>query len=327
MMDKKHEIDRSNLPYSDYGGARWASLRNTLISYSRLPDITNDEQAAQYIRQLWESENAGSRDRYEIQQQQDQLLLKQDPPIQKGVGINSLPVFIHPYAKALVVARKYVPLWYFLPVAKAEGKSGTLEFLLDNRPSESLTLVLRPSPNAIPDSHLSWTQICLARKGFLEALKVGEYTLEYITMFTDFYANMDMHPEMCNIDGDRVMIHYHSEMRIAWYNALERGEPFDLAVISENILEASRQKIDRRIHEERLENMRAETAAAQAGLDQLPTDEPSPRHFSSRANHRAHPYRSTSPRKASSKNADRAYDDAHSRIPPSAPRSFRRNGE
>ncbi|KAJ3765011.1 hypothetical protein FB446DRAFT_834510 [Lentinula raphanica] len=221
-MDKSLETDTSRLPYFDYGGVGWSSLRRILIDYGGLPDITNDEQAAQYMRRVFEPDHRAIRERLQIQQPHVEVHC---PLIPKGVGIKSLPVPIHPYAKALMTARKYVPLWYFLPVATAEGRTGSRDYSVDHGHCcrrSSATLIVRASLNEIPDSQLAWPQIRLAKAGFLEALKLGDYTSEYITMFTNFYTNMDMHPEMCRIHGERVMIHYHSEMRMAWYDAFER---------------------------------------------------------------------------------------------------------
>ncbi|KAJ3839689.1 hypothetical protein F5878DRAFT_709282 [Lentinula raphanica] len=312
----------------ELAGHLCAESSSTTAVSQLLPDITNDEQAAQYMRRVFEPDHRAIRERLQIQQPHVEVHC---PLIPKGVGIKSLPVPIHPYAKALMTARKYVPLWYFLPVATAEGRTGSRDYSVDHGHCcrrSSATLIVRASLNEIPDSQLAWSQIRLAKAGFLEALKLGDYTSEYITMFTNFYTNMDIHPEMCRIHGERVMIHYHSEMRMAWYDAFERGEPFDLAVISKNVLQECRYDIESQIHQERNESIQAAsaaTAAAQAQLDQFSENEPVPHRYSSRANHRTHPYRYTSPRKGSfSKDADRAYDG----IPPaSAPRSFRRSGE
>lgn len=65
-------------------------------------------------------------------------------------------------------------------------------------------------------------------------------------MFARFYANMDMHPELHEDNGGQVMAYYHSEMRRSWYEQNERGEPFDLSVIAERVLDESRREIQKR---------------------------------------------------------------------------------
>ncbi|KAJ3932224.1 MAG: hypothetical protein NXY57DRAFT_1074421 [Lentinula lateritia] len=108
------------------------------------------------------------------------------------------------------------------------------------------------SPNAIPDSQLSWPQVMRAKSAFLNALRLGTWPDDFIAMFAGFYGNMDMHRELQEQDGDRVMAHYHAEMRLAWYDAMERKEPFDLSIISDRVLGESRQQIVKQKQEKSL---------------------------------------------------------------------------
>ncbi|KIK63652.1 hypothetical protein GYMLUDRAFT_446731 [Collybiopsis luxurians FD-317 M1] len=176
----------------------------------------------------------------------------------RGVGVNSIPQQIHPYAEKMMTARKYVPLWYFLPEATAEAKERSKDAIDTNRfqvamdddnTKSKLTLVgshtVRASPNAVPDSCLTWEQAMRAKSTFLSALSLGEFTDDFVAMFAGFYTGMDMHPEMQELYGGRVMAHYHAEMRRAWYGAFEHRKPFDLAVFSERTLEESRVEIRR----------------------------------------------------------------------------------
>ena len=87
-----------------------------------------------------------------------------------------------------------------------------------------------------------------AKSAFLKTLPIGNYSAEYIAMFGGFYFNMDMHPELREKNGNLIMAHYHAEMRLAWFDTLERKEPFDLLVIVENVLESSRREIHKLEH-------------------------------------------------------------------------------
>ena len=115
--------------------------------------------------------------------------------------------------------------------------------------NSSLTLIglhtVRASPNAIPDSRLSWDQVMRAKSSFLNTLLHGEFTDDFIKMFAGFYTGMVMHPELREEHGDQVLVLYHAEMRRAWYECFEQREPFDLAVFSEDILEKCRIEIRR----------------------------------------------------------------------------------
>lgn len=161
------------------------------------------------------------------------------------------------YAKKMMTARKYVPLWYFLPEAATEAKERSkdsldtdhLQFAVedgDTLSGSTISLVgshtVRASPNAIPDSRLSWFQVMRAKSAFLNTLRLGAWPDDHISMFVALYINMDMHSELQEQDGHRVMAHYHAEMRLAWYDAMERKEPFDLSVISDRVLAESRRE-------------------------------------------------------------------------------------
>ncbi|KAJ3929893.1 MAG: hypothetical protein NXY57DRAFT_1040457 [Lentinula lateritia] len=122
------------------------------------------------------------------------------------------------YAKKMMTARKYVPLWYFLPEAATEAKERSkdsldtdhLQFAVedgDTLSGSTISLVgshtVRASPNAIPDSRLSWFQVMRAKSAFLNTLRLGAWPDDHISMFVALYINMDMHSELQEQDGHR----------------------------------------------------------------------------------------------------------------------------
>ncbi|KAJ4476574.1 hypothetical protein C8R41DRAFT_745415, partial [Lentinula lateritia] len=131
-----------------------------------------------------------------------------------------------PYAKKMMTARKYVPLWYFLPDAAVEAKERSkesldtnhLQFAVEDGDSlagSTVSLIgshsVRASLNAIPDSQLSWTQVMQAKSAFLNALGPGTWPDDFVAMFAGFYSNMDMHRKLQEQDGDQVLAHYHTK--------------------------------------------------------------------------------------------------------------------
>ncbi|KAJ4493338.1 hypothetical protein C8R41DRAFT_764490 [Lentinula lateritia] len=303
-MAEQLEIDPTKIPAPDYASEAYAFVRNALIADANTPEIDTDELAALRLKAQWETHIEGLRVQYETQLREAETLREQSRqeaanverlaavelqekekelakeaekkrlPIysfQKGVGVDSIPLQLHPYAKKLMSARKYVPLWYFLPDAALEAKERSkdsldtnhLQFAVedsDNPSGSAVSLVgshtVRASPNAIPDSRLSWPQVMRAKSAFLNALNLGTWPDDYISMFGAFYINMDMHRELQEQDGDRVMAHYHAEIRIAWYDAMERKEPFDLSVISDRVLAESRREIIKQRQEKSLKGER-----------------------------------------------------------------------
>lgn len=88
-----------------------------------------------------------------------------------------------------------------------------------------------------------------AKSSFLNALPLGDFTEDFVKMFAGFYTGMDVHPELREENGDRVLALYHAEMRRAWYEFFELKEPFDLAVFSEETLEKCRMEVRRQANE------------------------------------------------------------------------------
>ncbi|KAJ3925298.1 MAG: hypothetical protein NXY57DRAFT_1071956 [Lentinula lateritia] len=299
-MAQRLEIDPSKIPAIDFTSDAYTFIRNALIADVGTPEINTDELAALRLKAQWEAHIEGLRTQYETQLQEAETLREQTRqeaadaerlaaaelqekekelakeaekkrlPIysfQKGVGVDSIPLQLHLYAKKMMSARKYVPLWYFLPDAASEAKERSkdsldtnhLQFAVENSNNLSGSTVslvgshtVRASPNAIPNSRLSWPQVMRAKSAFLNALDLGTWPDNYILMFGAFYINMDMHRELQEQDGDRVMAHYHAEMRMAWYDAMERKEPFDLSVISDRVLAESRREIIKQKQEKSL---------------------------------------------------------------------------
>ncbi|KAF8828916.1 hypothetical protein HHX47_DHR3001163 [Lentinula edodes] len=277
-MTERLEIDPAKIPAPNFASGAHTFMRNALITDANTPEITTDEHAAQRLKVQWEIHIEGPRAQYEVQlreaetlreqrrqeaadaerlaaveqQEKEKELAKEADkkrmPIysfQKGVGVESIPLQVHPYAKKMITARKYVPLWYFLPDAATEAKERSKDSLVGSH-------TVRASPNAIPDSRLSWPQVMRAKSAFLNTLRLGAWPDDHISMFAAFYINMDMHSELQEQDGDRVMAHYHAEMRLAWYDAMERKEPFDLSVISNRVLAESRREIVKQRQEKSL---------------------------------------------------------------------------
>ncbi|KAJ4486946.1 hypothetical protein C8R41DRAFT_868141 [Lentinula lateritia] len=299
-MAEQMDFDPAKIPAPDFTSEAYAFIRAALVADANAPEITTNELAAQRLKDQWEAHIGGLKAQYQVQLQEAETLREQRRqeaaaaeslaeaerqekereltkeaekkrlPIydfQKGLGVDSIPLQLHPYAKKMMMARKYTPLWYFLPDAAVEAKERSkesldtnhLQFAVEDGDSLSGSTVslvgshsVRASPNAIPDSQLSWPQVMRAKSAFLNAIRLGTWPDHFIAMFAGFYSNMDMHRELQEQDGDRVMAHYHAEMRLAWYDAMERKAPFDLSIISDRVLGESRQQIVKQKQEKSL---------------------------------------------------------------------------
>ncbi|KAJ3868524.1 hypothetical protein EV359DRAFT_60614 [Lentinula novae-zelandiae] len=250
-IQRRNDFDPAKIPAPDFAGEAYAFVRVALIADANTPEVTTNELATQRLKEQWEAHIGSLKAQYQAQLQEAEALREQNSreaaeaeklaeaerqekekefskeaekkrlPIysfQKGLGVDSIPLQLHPYAKKMMAARKYVPLWYFLPDAATEAKERSkesldtnhLQFAVEDSGSlagSTISLVgshsVRASPNAIPDSHLSWPQVMRAKSAFLNALQLGTWPDTFIAMFAGFYSNMDMHRELQEQDGDR----------------------------------------------------------------------------------------------------------------------------
>ncbi|KAJ3835130.1 hypothetical protein F5878DRAFT_628782 [Lentinula raphanica] len=283
-MANRLEFDPALIPCPDFSDEFYAAFRNSLIIDPNHAGITNNQEAARHLKEQWEVVNTRQREQYQAQVLADQeeadrrreeaevlqrqreaedreRVLEQAREVEKkripaysfvaGQGAHRKPLRIHPYAEKLMSARKYVPLWYFLPDAAAEAEERAKEVLDTNHyqianeggesSSSALVLVgthsIRASPNAIPDAKLTWSQVILARGAYLKALSLGAWPNEHVKMFAEFFACMDTSEELNAKGGVRALVLYQAEMRMDWFKANERQKPYDLSVTNGAVLE------------------------------------------------------------------------------------------
>ncbi|KAJ3970422.1 hypothetical protein EV361DRAFT_283874 [Lentinula raphanica] len=308
-MADRLKFDPALVPCPDFSDEFYAAFRNSLIIDPNHAGITNNQEAARHLKEKWEVVNTRMREQYQAQVLADQeeadqrreeaealqrqreaedreRVLEQAREVEKkripaysfvaGEGAHRKPLRIHPYAEKLMSARKYVPLWYFLPDAALEAEERAKEVLdtnhyqIANEGGESsnsaLVLVgthsIRASPNAIPDARLTWSQVILARGAYLKALSLGAWPSEHVKMFAEFFACMDTSEELNAKGGVRALVLYQAEMRMDWFKANERQKPYDLAVTNGAVLEDCWKTVRREEFEESLKGTHSLTQPA-----------------------------------------------------------------
>ncbi|KAJ4484987.1 hypothetical protein C8J55DRAFT_509455 [Lentinula edodes] len=164
-MAEQMDFDPAKIPAPDFTSEAYAFIRAALVADANTPEITTNELAAQRLKDQWEAHIGGLKAQYQVQLQEAETLREQRRqeaavaeslaeaerqekereltkeaekkrlPIydfQKGLGVDSIPLQLHPYAKKMMMARKYTPLWYFLPDAAVEAKERSKESLDTN---------------------------------------------------------------------------------------------------------------------------------------------------------------------------------------------------
>ncbi|ESK90613.1 hypothetical protein Moror_4221 [Moniliophthora roreri MCA 2997] len=150
-------------------------------------------------------------------------------------------------------SRSYFHIWYCLPKASREALKYKCNLTEDVRISlikkADSTVAFKtvdtakPSPNAKLDQHLSWSQITKAKNIFISNMHLGNYPPEHVKMFSAFYVNMELHPKLKEVHGERAFAWYHAKVHWDWYKSNEAGQPYDLSNINEGILQDCFQEI------------------------------------------------------------------------------------
>lgn len=220
------------------------------------------QQAAQAQREAEEAERAKHREAAK------EAEAKKTPArdYQDGVGLQTFVENTHPYAIKQITDQKFVEYWYFLPIASQEATNQLLHNADTNQyhlatsdganGTVSMSLVgthsTKPSRNAIPDTLLTWHQVLSGKTVFLQTILLGYRQKDFMS-FARFYAVMETHPELrSNPDGEQVMAQYHAMMRQQWYAAMRNGNPFDISVLSEDVMNKCRHIVQQKAQQSAL---------------------------------------------------------------------------
>lgn len=117
------------------------------------------------------------------------------------------------YASQQIRDKKYVCLWYWT-------RDGMLEAAAQRHTSASD----RESPNAVPDTALSWQEITQAGRHYIRAMKMHGWSLDVQRMFAHFFETLaDCHAQYIPYQ-DEAVVAYQEVVRHQFYDEISRGE-------------------------------------------------------------------------------------------------------
>ena len=149
----------------------------------------------------------------------------------------------------------YVPLWCFTNVGLDDAMKAfnilEEEALLLIRRSDSSTLLVpaissKGSRNVIEGSKLSWDECCITAPHMILVMSWAEWLPNHITMMTEFWSNLNMHPYRSSRDQlDRdVLLLYQAEWRKLWHQAINSpGHSYDLSQINKELLHQTKDRL------------------------------------------------------------------------------------
>ncbi|KAJ7648791.1 hypothetical protein DFH06DRAFT_948891, partial [Mycena polygramma] len=183
----------------------------------------------------------------------------------------AIPDYLGPrpsnFAKKKVDDREYVELWYFTKEGclDAESLRGGLEadesFGITQIGS---TLSLKPltafraSKKVVRDEELTWTQLSIAKTGYMSAIGAAGWSTEHRAAISSFFYAIENHPSRMNHDdyADNILIIYQARARRFWHDMLAQGTGFNLAIINDKLVEKISQEYHNKLRSSQYRKVR-----------------------------------------------------------------------
>jgi hypothetical protein len=191
-----------------------------------------------------------------VQQARTEKHAKAPEPSDNATVPAKAPLVVHGYAAKRVAVLKYVPLGYWSkPTMQHAAASAHLQGSGTEETQEVLPGVQIIAADAAPDAKicndaiLTWDEHSYTSAGWLLAMKEHNHPPWLINGFATMYMQLTNHREYCahELLGNRIIIHYTSEVCWQFFDVLERGQPI---FWPESLPDAKLQKIERRLMRE-----------------------------------------------------------------------------
>ncbi|KAF8268163.1 hypothetical protein EI94DRAFT_1800747 [Lactarius quietus] len=246
----------------------WGFLRQSMIAAHQGDQPLMDDKAAQQLKDTWASENELKIIAWNAQKEQDQLerdeqdrLAQEDEAILRAQKEREAeeqraeaeerkpkpsPLDFEPasYALGKIHTWEYIKLDYF--TAK-----GCREAVEANRSTSHDTLALtqlggtiaigplaaKPSRHVRMDEELSWEEMFNTKNVLLHFMdKSGVWPIAHSECVANFFFNLKVHPRKLQTNGKKALIVYQAWAHHEWFDALQRKQGFNLAIIQEELL-------------------------------------------------------------------------------------------
>ncbi|KZT64742.1 hypothetical protein DAEQUDRAFT_769456 [Daedalea quercina L-15889] len=218
----------------------------------------------------------------EMKKNKEKYVAIPDRPIPAGTLVMAAPYAIRRLEKG-----QYLELYYYtnqgLRAAAAEVSQVNDEGLTLRENGDGTTTwvqaaTLRASKSVIPDQELTWAQLREAVTRFIPAMQRARWARDRVTMLTNFWGNLEIHPYQQSIDpiDVKALIVYQAEQRMRWHQAInsDRGA-WNLSIPSEEILKETRDCVYRA---DRLAQDAETTMEGPSAPRLQAPDDPLPRH-------------------------------------------------
>ena len=122
---------------------------------------------------------------------------------------------------------------------------------------------IRPSKHIRNDEDISWEDMLDAKNVMLHFMaKSGQWEDAHATSIASFFYNPETHQRKDQKNGKRTLLLYQSCVHCEWFDALKRGEGFNIELIEEDLLRDYAEEVSEAIRD-------SENAARDRELEQV----------------------------------------------------------
>ena len=118
-------------------------------------------------------------------------------------------------------------------------------------------LASKPSRHVRMDEELSWEEMLDAKNILLHFMdKVGTWPCAHMELIAVFFFNLKVHLRKLQKNGKKVLIVYQAHVQRKWFDALQRKQGFNIALIQEELLHSYTDKVNDDICDRNFEQVR-----------------------------------------------------------------------
>ncbi|KAJ6453432.1 hypothetical protein C8R47DRAFT_997701 [Mycena vitilis] len=163
----------------------------------------------------------------------------------------SIPDFLGPrpsnFAKKKLDDMEYVELWYWTKEGCIDAELSRAGVEADE--SFGLTQIgstislksasYKASKKVIRDEDLSFTQLSVAKTGFLASIATAGWPAEHRAALASFFYAIESHPSRAEHDdyAESILVIYQAKSRRYWHDTLVQDRGFNIAIFNDKLLE------------------------------------------------------------------------------------------
>ncbi|KAJ6501084.1 hypothetical protein C8R47DRAFT_970620 [Mycena vitilis] len=249
----------------DFTSAPYKTLRELIVAGSAQGTALTDAEAGTQLVDGWTADRDAAVDAAALaaQSELDRAAAeaaaeaerfeadKKKPKLGNFDTTLSIPDFLGPrpsnFAKKKLDDMEYVELWYWTKEGCIDAELSRAGVEADE--SFGLTQIgstislksasYKASKKVIRDEDLSFTQLSVAKTGFLASIATAGWPAEHRAALASFFYAIESHPSRAEHDdyAESILVIYQAKSRRYWHDTLAQDRGFNIAIFNDKLLE------------------------------------------------------------------------------------------